>query len=97
MLINILYEGDYSDCDLIWVPDIIGRDIETYGQQFCDWLNTASVSNEYFIKIDEKICIGLETEGFVNWINNHILKGDQLSYIVKQHVEFNSDYNVVEF
>lgn len=99
MFVNVLYEGDYEDCDIIWVPDFIGCNINVYGQQFCDWLNSEFISNEYYVTIDNYRYTILETEGFVRWLNNNICskKEETLVYIVKQHTKFDSDYTVVEF
>jgi len=99
MLINVLYEGDFDDCDIISVPDFVGCDIEDYGQQFCNWLNSNLLSDEWYITIDNHRVTVLETEGFVKWLNDNICSKDekQLAYIVKQHTKLVNEYPIVEF
>lgn len=97
MYINVLYEGDYCDCDIIFVPDSIGDKIEQYAQQFCDWLNTPYVSNDYYVTINGKEYLSLETDGFVRWLNHYICKDQCLAHIVKQHTNLVPSYKVIEF
>jgi len=97
LLITILYEEDYEDCDVISVPDEIGQKIDLYAQQFCDWLASDSITDDYYITINGKRYVNLETDGFVKWINKYLCNDNQSSYIEAQHIKYSPKYKTIEF
>ena len=55
------------DIDLIWIPDIIEKDIVKYQDDFLGWVNGVSFDN----RMKQGTCFG--TEHFVNYLNEWVL------------------------
>lgn len=97
MLVNILYFDNSEDVDVIYVPEYIYDKVELYGQQFCDWLGSGNIDDEYYVIIHGRKCISLETVGFINWLNKYICLDNDKAYIVEQHTKLNPLYKTVDF
>ena len=81
----VVYEGDFSDCDLISVPDCLFSDIHQYAQDFCDWLGSTE-DPEYFITVNGRKVLCCETAGFVRWLNRFVsISGEQCA-IINEHI-----------
>lgn len=94
--INIIYD-DFEDVDIITIPDSISTKIETFAQQFCDWLSSPEADGDYYTIIDGRKCAICETEGFVNWLNRTICTGEEKAEIIQEHVKYIPEYDLVEF
>lgn len=97
MFISVIYDLDYADSDIISVPDYISDRIQDLGQMFCNWLGNSNIPEEYFVYINGKKCVNCETDGFVRWLNTHILQEGEQASIVVQHVLYNECYPRVDF
>ena len=97
MLVNITYFDCNEDADIINVPANIYNEIEIYGQQFCDWISSENIDDEYYVIIDGRKCINLETDGFVNWLNKYVCPDNDKASIVKQHTKLDPAYKTVDF
>ena len=97
MLVNVLFDDQYDDCDVISVPDNIGINIEFYAQKFCDWLNSGDITDEYYVTLNGKQYVSLETVGFVNWLNDCVCIDCFKCEVVAQHKKQNPKYKTVEF
>ena len=97
MFVNIIYFDNNEDVDIIYVPDFIYDKIELYGQQFCNWLDLGNIDEEYYIIINGKKCVSLETTGFVNWLNKFFCLDNDKAHIVEQHTTLNPLYKTVDF
>lgn len=97
MLVNILYFDNSEDVDVIYVPECIYDKVELYGQQFCDWLGSGNIDDEYYVIIQGRKCISLETVGFINWLNKYICLDNDKAHIVEQHTKLNPLYKTVDF
>ena len=94
--VNIVFEYDYNDVDIIAVPDWICGVITDLSQQFCDWLGrTAFFTEEMPDGRQVTVC---ETEGFVYWLNEQVLsESEEKAFILKEHTTFCKDYYTVDF
>lgn len=98
VLVNILFEGDEKDCDVISVPQALANDIVELAQMFVDWIyNDESRECWYH---DEKygfVC-ACETDGFVAWLNKRFkLSGENAVRIVRQHTDIDPALPIIEF
>ena len=94
--LNILYEDDMDDVDIICVPDHIATRINSLSQEFLDWLPNA-INDMYWTMIDGRKCSVCETEGFVKWLNDNYCENSQMVTIIKKHVQYVNEYNSIEF
>ena len=102
--INIVYDSDYKDTDIIAIPRELSGVIHDLANQHDIWLYDLWCKNElqnedrdYWTIIDGK-CIGnLETVGFVKWLNKYYCKGERKVIILKQHTNFIPDFRSIEW
>ena len=94
--INIVFEDDVEDVDIISVPDELVPDIEEIGQEFLDWIPSTN-DNNYFSIIDGHKYFIAETDGFVQWLNTHYCQGMQKVCVVKKHTLLCNEYKTLEF
>lgn len=96
-LINIIYEDDLTDVDMILVPDWMEEKISQYAQNFVDWL-VIDPEQTYKIANSEMVVYVCETEGFVDWLNKYVINNEsEKAIIVSQHCKYNDEYLSVEF
>lgn len=96
MRVYVVYGNDYSDADIIEVSATNALNIESLGQQFCDWL--AADKTHTFRGVTEHgmsylIC---ETTGFIWWLNKFHNEGEE-AVILEEHIVCDYSLPVVEF
>ena len=96
--VNVVFDEDYNDVDIILVPISISEEIENYLQCFFDWA-TAIPNREKYEITDQfgKTVVSLGTFEFVNWLNEHVLVFPEYATILEQHTEYLPDASVIEF
>lgn len=95
--INVVFEEDYNDVNIILVSKSVYDNLDVICQQFLDWI-PSQTENELFVQRDEKgaevfIC---ETEGFVWWLNKFYLKNEHAA-IVKKHTIYDRTLKSIFF
>ena len=94
--INIVYESDCNDADIIAIPDVIYCCIYTIAQDFINWL--VSSESNIILTSEGKQVINCETIGFIDWLNSYVLHDSiEKAFIVSEHVIANDDYITVDF
>ncbi len=97
-LIDVMFDGDETDCDIIAVPEECAADIGELGQEFCRWL-FEDKSHKYwrFTKKNGAYCV-LETDGFAEWLNGHCRSCTECkAEIIKRHTQRDPRLKTVEF
>lgn len=94
--INIVFENELNDVDIIAVPNEIAIDIEKIGQEFLDWLPLAE-DDDYWTTIDGRRYNVCETEGFIKWLNSSYCQGTEKSFVVREHTNYCPDIKTIEF
>lgn len=96
--VNVVFEYDYDDVDIILVPDDIADNIEQVVQLFIHWLSNPD-NGKQFLKTLQSGQIGMiiETESFLFWLNNYKITNGAKASIVMQHTKYNSKYPMAEF
>ncbi|MHB1453661.1 MAG: hypothetical protein ACYCYM_06890 [Saccharofermentanales bacterium] len=98
-LVNVVYEEDFSDVDILSVPEYIYENIESEVQLFNDWLFDKSSHHDYW-EMNEKGGEYIEcgTDAFVNWLNEFRLNENSEKVItIQSHTIFHPDYKSAEF
>lgn len=96
-LVNIVFEEEYDDVDIIAVPDKLYANIEELGQQFQRWLAKGEHNYWKILPNGQRVLIG-ETVGFVEWLNDHVLNNsDEEVKIIEEHVQYNPELGRVDF
>lgn len=97
MFLNIVFEDSTDDVDIVYIPDNMINKIDLYAQDFCDWLNSNRITTDYYVVVNGRKFINLDTEGFVRWLNKYICLGDDKAYIVEQHTRQQNCYKTIDF
>ena len=100
-IINIVFDGDFHDVDLLKVPDYIAEDIEKITQNFFNWVVHPD-NRGLFMKtihtnqgLKEYLCVG--TEEFIWWLRKFAVVNDDTITLLAQHVSFHPEYPSADF
>lgn len=94
--INIVFENDLSDVDLLYVPDYVADNIDQVVMEFDKWLRNPENGNRFLVPYNGKMVLGIGTEEFTWWLNNS-KKEYNNSTIFKQHTTFCPEYPTANF
>jgi len=72
VLVNVIFDKDNNDFDVIDIPQTIMEDIADIQQMFFKWLFDKKNNHKYWICVDDmkKYC-SYRAEAFVEWLNNY--------------------------
>ena len=94
--INIVFENDFEDADIISIPDYLLPTIVEIGQKFLNWIPSAD-DNDYFTIIAGRQYFVAETDGFVKWLNTYDCRDTEKAFVVSSHTNIGSEYKTLEF
>lgn len=91
--------------DILLVPDFVCNNLNSIVPNFFDWVSREvyhaekSKHPEYWTYLsDGSACIGINSEHFVNWLNdNYFSCENQKSIVVKVETVYDPNYPLVEF
>ena len=85
--VNIIYDDEMDDVDIIAIPKEMCREIENLVQSYMEWLMESAPKDDedYWITINGKRFSNLETVGFVKWLNNYYCNNSGKVSIIEQH------------
>lgn len=95
-LFNVVYDDDMKDVDIISVPNCAALRIKEITQEFLRWLPHAR-EEIYWTTVNGNRCSVCETAGFVSWLNNNYCECKSEATIVEEHVNYNDNYDIIEF
>ncbi len=97
--INIIFEDDYNDVDIIAIPRELSAIIIKIAYEHSFWVadKAPKDDSDYWENINGELSPILETVGFVKWLNNYYCKGKRRAIILKQHTKFVSDFRSIEW
>lgn len=98
--INLLFDGNIDDVDIICVPCEIADNIVHIANLYFSWMHNNINEHSYWVlgKNGTKI-LCYETESFIWWINNQYNQPNcnKQAFVVLQHTHLNSEYSIVNF
>lgn len=94
--VNIVFDDDFEDADIIAIPNEIAAQIEALSQEFLNWV-TNTTDSDYWTIIDGQKYVIAETDGFVKWLNSYYCLKTKKAYIVTQNINYCPQYKIVEF
>ena len=90
--INLLFDEDYQDVDILEVPEKIAANIESIVREFNAWLCIPCNGARFLVETaSEKKVLAIGTKEFVWWLNNVKLEEfdeKEKVKIVKQHTDY---------
>ena len=98
--INLLFEGDVDDVDIICVPCEIADNISHVANLYFWWMHDNINEHSFWVLGDNGAKIPCyETESFIWWINNHYNQSscNKQAFIVLQHTHLDAEYPIVNF
>lgn len=95
--INIIFEYDYSDVDILSVSNYVADNLDEIVQRFFDWMSDEKNNHNYRIQNSNGTStLEIGTEAFVWWLNTQCI-GDTNAKIMAQHVNYCPDYPIADF
>lgn len=94
--INVLFEYDYEDVDIVSVPDYIAENIESVLFDFFKWLKEPKNQQRFHVQYDGKTVLSIDTNALIWWINRYDCAVDEPAFIVETHTRFCPDYPVAD-
>ena len=97
-LMNIVYDGEYENVDIVRVPGWVADDIETILRDFNEWLSIPTNRQPFSHKCtDGRMVLSVDTPDFLWWLDNIKIAEEQMTEIVKQHTIFDPNLPTAEF
>ena len=96
--VNVVYEYDFNEVDIILIPDFVEEKLNEYVQKFFNWL--AQSTDSRFCKITKSgyIVHLCDTEGFLYWLNTFVIDSDQdKATMLLEKVPYNPGYKMADF
>lgn len=90
--INLVYEDDYDDVDILLVPDYVAEDIQKILQEFFDWVAIPENGFRFKIELNGEKVLSIDTSEVVWWLENHVIKEGESVEVLKQHTTFCPEY-----
>ena len=94
--INIIFDDDFDDVDIIMVPDEIVSKIEEIGQEFLDWIPSAKDS-DYWTIVNGRKCLVAETDGFIKWLNSFYCQKLEKAYVIARNTNYCPKHKIINF
>ncbi len=74
MLVNIFFDEELTELDVIDIPQFVLQDINNIQQMFFDWLFNKNNNHDYWVRIgDVKKYCSYRSEAFIEWLNSYYL------------------------
>ena len=94
--IQIIYEDDLNDVDIIAIPNYLCDSIYQLAQLFLHWIPPENDKNGW-VRINGQRVMSKETVGFVTWLSKNYCQDGDKAYIVNQHTNYCDDLDFLEF
>lgn len=94
--VNIVYDDVYDDVDIIAIPQEIFLNLKNIINNFLNWIPPKDDS-DYWVILDGDLCMMIESEGFLKWLNTNYCPKDKQAYIVKKNTYYCPEYKSIEF
>jgi len=96
-LINVVFEYEYDDVDILSVPDYIAENIDNVVANFCTWQRDPKNAERFLVPYENRMVLSIGTEEFLWWINHYAISDLATAAIVKQHTHFCPAYPSAHF
>lgn len=94
--VQILFDDDPNDVDIIEIPNYMYMSIHELTQQYLHWKPPLDDENGWTV-VDGRKTLLKETAGFVEWLTQYHCRADDKVRIIAQHVVYCADLKCVEF
>lgn len=94
--VNIIFDNNLDDTDVITMPDEIATKLDKIGQEFLDWVPSAE-DEEYWAIIDGRKYLVAETDGFIKWLNARYCQENEKASVISRNTKFCPEYKSIEF
>lgn len=99
MFVNIFYDDEGKDADIIELPELVIDDLEELQERFLRWMFDKKNKHQYWrTEGNRKYCV-YDSEAFVEWINKMYLESDkEVAKVLTKNVDnVNEDDPVLFF
>ena len=96
-LINLVYDDELDEADVLEVPDYIADNIEYYVMEFNGWLFDPENRQRFLAPYKGRMELAIGTEEFVWWLNCYHASEKEASTIIGQHTSLRHGLPVAYF
>lgn len=94
--INLVYEYDYDDVDILEIPDEIFPHIQDLSQDYLSWIPPKDNENEWIKYKDGSLVLSKGSKGFVSWLNHNFCKNEKAS-VLFYNTKFDKSLKRIDF
>lgn len=87
-LINLVFDEELNEVDILEVPDHIADNIEHYVVEFNRWLFDPENRKRFLAPYKGHLELAIGTEEFLWWLNFYHSSEKESSTIIRQHTTF---------
>ena len=96
--VNIVYEMDYNDADILWIPSNLANDIDDVAQEFFRWVGVPENGCRFLVKgEDGHEVLNIDTEEFLWWLNHIKITNEPKATIAVQHTSYDPHCPIAYF
>ncbi len=96
--VNIIYDEDGNDTDILLVPDQVSHNIDEIGQAFFDWLSKTKDHGYWRVAEDGHKYLAAGTDEFVKWLkDNYGNLEDGEIRVIERDTKYNPKYPYTYF
>ena len=94
---NLVFGSDYSDVDILAIPDAMQEQIETMIQDFFDWLPEHLSEHTFWTKTEKgNVVYSIGTDEILWWLNRNISTEEEKVRVICSHCKADSSAYSVE-
>lgn len=95
--INVVFEEDYLDVDILLVPDSVAENLDAHVDAFFQWVRDSKNQEQFLVPYNGKMVLGIATKEFLYWINTQCKSCCPKAIIIKEHTKHCPDYPTAFF
>lgn len=96
--INLIYEDDYNDVDILLVPDDVADNIDDVVRCFFSWLRVEENASRFMVTTASgHKGLSVDTKEFIWWLNNIWIRNDSEAKVIVQHTSYQNEYPRADF
>ena len=96
--VNVVFDDELADVDIILVPDEIASNIEAIVQSFFNWAFEPENKPQFMKRTNNgRMVMSLGTHELIWWLNKYRIVDGPKAAIIMEHTTYCADYPSAEF
>ena len=95
--INLVFDDEYDDVDILLVPKAIADNIDAVVNEFFSWTAIPENGQRFVAEAFGKTVLGIDTKEFIWWLNEIKISGDEKAQVLEEHTSYCPEYPRADF